>query len=153
MHMSCSNLQQTEPWRNTVSRRCTKDLDDPLHSAGKPPCFLTEGYDITTASVRAELDMPKIEMGTAVVINNLWSILNNSKCSYLTDLWSDFSCCATYIYVSQIVPASSIKFRENLTNVMGVVKKHNEDIGIICTNQDLRCVMPTLTDLPTHLRS
>ena len=82
-HESCSNLQQTEPWSNFVSLRYAKHLDDLLHSAGKASPLLS-GWGLSYYHRQhmqgrlLELDIPKIEMGTVVVINNLWSILNNT---------------------------------------------------------------------------
>ena len=79
-HVSCSNLQQTEPWSNSVSLRCAKAS---RWSAGKASLLLS-GWGLSyhhsqcTHGRLQELDIPKIEMGTAVVINNLWSILNNT---------------------------------------------------------------------------
>ena len=60
-----------------------KHLDDLLHSAGKAAPLLSDRGSSYNHSQRThggplELEIPKIEMGTAVVIINLWSILNNS---------------------------------------------------------------------------
>ena len=60
-----------------------KHLDDLLHSAGKASPLLSGrglSYNHCQRTHRRlpELDIPKIEIGTAVVINNLWSILNNT---------------------------------------------------------------------------
>ena len=61
-----------------------KHLDDLLHSAGKASPRLS-GWGLSynhsqrTQGRLLELDIPKIEMGTAVVIINLWSILNNTS--------------------------------------------------------------------------
>ena len=71
-----------------------KHLDDLLHSAGKAsPLFSGWGlsYNHRQHMHRRllELDIPKIEMGTAVVINNLWSILNNTK-AYIDASWLIF---------------------------------------------------------------
>ena len=60
-----------------------KHLDDLLHSAGKASPLLSGRGLSYNDNQRMhgrlqELDMPKIEMGTAVVINNLWSILKNT---------------------------------------------------------------------------
>ena len=60
-----------------------KHLDDLLHPAGKASPLLSGrglsyNYSQHTHGRLLELDIPKIEMGTAVVINNLWSILNNT---------------------------------------------------------------------------
>ena len=60
-----------------------KHLDDLLHSAGKASPLLSGRGLSYNHSQRMhgrllELDIPKIEMGTAVGINNLWSILNNT---------------------------------------------------------------------------
>ena len=60
-----------------------KHLDDLLHSAGKASPLLS-GWRLSHNPRQhmqgrlLELDIPKIEMGTVVVINNLWSILNNT---------------------------------------------------------------------------
>ena len=60
-----------------------KHLDDLLHSAGKASPLLS-GWGLSynhrqhMQGSLLELDIPKIEMGTVVVINNLWSILNNT---------------------------------------------------------------------------
>ena len=56
-------------------------LYDLLHSAGKGSLLLSgQGLSYNHSQSMhgrlLELDIPKIEMGTAVVINNLWSILN-----------------------------------------------------------------------------
>ena len=58
-----------------------KHLDDPLHSAGKASPLLSGlsyNHSQRTHGRLLELDIPKIEMGTAVVITNLGSILNNT---------------------------------------------------------------------------
>ena len=122
-----------------------KHLDDLLHSAGKASSLfsglgLSCDHSQHTHGGLLELDIHKIEMGTTVVINNLWSILNNTtanidialtRCSFFYRL--------TYIYASRIVPASRTKFHDNFTKVMGMVKKYKEDI--IYMNQDLGCVL------------
>ena len=60
-----------------------KHLDDLLHSARKASPLLS-GWGLSYNHRQhmqgrlLELDIPKIEMGTVVVINNLWSILNNT---------------------------------------------------------------------------
>ena len=60
-----------------------KHLDDLLHSVGKASPLLS-GWGLSynhsqhTHGRLLELDIPKLKMGTAVVINNLWSILNNT---------------------------------------------------------------------------
>ena len=80
MHVSCSNLQQTEPWNNSVSLRCAKAS---RCSAGNVPPLLS-GWGLSynhsqcTHGWLQELDIPKILMGAALVINNLWAILNNT---------------------------------------------------------------------------
>ena len=56
-----------------------KHLDDLLHSAGKAPLsFLVEGYHHSQRMHGRLLELAKIEMGTAVVINTLWLILNHT---------------------------------------------------------------------------
>ena len=75
------------PWQNhgAISSRldAKKHLDDLLHSAGKASPLLS-GWGLSynhsqcTHGRLHELHKPKIEMGTALVINNLWSILNNT---------------------------------------------------------------------------
>ena len=80
MHMSCSNLQQTGPWSSSVSLRCEKAS---RWSAGKASPLLS-GWGLSYNHSQCthwrlqELDKPKIEMGTTIVINNLWSIVNNT---------------------------------------------------------------------------
>ena len=89
-----------------------------------------------------ELDIAKIEMGTAVVINTFWLILNNTTINIdISHPLSNFSCRLTYIYASRIVSVSSTRSHDNFTKVMGMVKKYKEDIGIIYTKQDLKCVL------------
>ena len=66
---------------------------------------------------------------------------HHSKYRYRTHPLYIFSGRLTYIYASRIVPASSTKFHDNFTKVMGMVKKYKEDISIIYMNQDLRCVL------------
>ena len=124
-----------------------KHLDDLLHSAGKASPFLS-GWGLSYSDSQRtygrllELDIPKIEMGTAVVINNLGSILNNTTANIDIALtrWT-FFLADWHIYASRIVPASSTKFHYNFTKVMDMVKKYKEDISIIYMNQDLRCVL------------
>ena len=60
-----------------------KHLDHHLHSAGnafplRSGRGLSHNHSLRTHGRLLELDIPKIEMGTAVVINNLWSIQNNT---------------------------------------------------------------------------
>ena len=61
-----------------------KHLDDLLHSAGKASPLLS-GWGLSynhkqhmQGRLLEELDIPKIEMGTVVIINSLRSILNNT---------------------------------------------------------------------------
>ena len=124
-----------------------KHLDHLLHSAGNAfPLLsgrgLSHNHSLRTQGRLLELDIPKIGMGTAVVINNLWSIQNNTtanidigltRCSLFLADW--------LIFMHLDVPASSTKFHENFTKVMGLVKKYKEDIGIFYMNQELRCVL------------
>ena len=109
-----------------------KHLDDPLHSAEKASSSLSEwrlSYNHIQCRCRRLQPLVDSEQTTA----------NNR---YLAHLWSDFSCQLTDIYASHIVPSSkTTKFHDKFTKVMGMVKKYNEDIGIICMNQDLRCVL------------
>ena len=87
-----------------------------------------------------ELDILEIKMGTAVIINNLWSILNNNTANIDIALTHCpiFLTADLYLCNSN---CSSTKFNDNFTKVMGMVKKYKEDIGIIYMNQELRCVL------------
>ena len=94
MHVSCSNLQPTEPCSNSVLLRCAKAS---RWSAGKASPLLS-GWGLSynhsqcTHGRLQELDIPKIEMGTAVVVNKLWSIMNNTTANIHIPLtWVQFS--------------------------------------------------------------
>ena len=73
-----------------------KHLDDLLHSAGKASPLLSDwglsyNHNQHMHGRLLELGITKIEMGTAVVINNLWSILNNTTANIditLTRWWA-----------------------------------------------------------------
>ena len=60
-----------------------KHLDDLLHTARKDStllsgCGFSYNHSQRTHGRLLELDIPKIEMATGVVFNNLWWILNNT---------------------------------------------------------------------------
>ena len=87
------NLKKCELFQFATDRTshldAQKHLDDLLHSAGKTfPLLFGQGLSYNHSQLThgrlLELDIPKIEMGTAVVINNLWPILNYSKYGYST---------------------------------------------------------------------
>ena len=108
-----------------------KHLDDTIHSSsgGKASSLLFDwmllyDHNQCTRGRQQELDKPGRERQTAVVINNIWSIPNNTTANKnLIQLWSNFACQITDIYASPVVPATYTKLNDKVTEAMNMVKK------------------------------
>ena len=159
MHVSCSNLQQTEPWNNSVLLRCTKAS---RWSAGNASPLLS-GWGLSynhsqcTYGRLQELDIRKIEMGTALVINSLWAILNNTTANIDIPLycgpilfagWLIFMHLELFLPLAPLVSWQLHKGDGRGEEIQGRHRHHRQKPG------PLMCfVMPSLPDLQTHLRS
>ena len=158
-HVSCSNLQQAEP---AVPSRldAQKHLDDLLHSAGKASPLLSGrglsyNHSQRTHGRLLELDIPKIVMGTAVIFNNLWSILNNTtanidfaltRCPNFLAGWLIFMHLEFFLSLALSFMATSQRWWAWWRKTR-IHRHHLHEPGT-----KLGFVMTSLPDLRTHLR-
>ena len=126
-HLATDNLGEIP-----IRLDAQKHIDDLLHSAGNASPLLSGRGLSYNYSQRTH---------GRLLQSLVDSEQHYSKYRYRTHPLSNSSCRLTYIYASRIIPASSTKFHDNFTKVMGMVKKYKKDIGIIYMNQDLRCVL------------
>ena len=138
-----------------------KQLDDLLHSAGKASPFLS-GWGLSHNHSQCmhgrllELGISKREMGTAVVINNLWSILNNTtanvditltRCPIFLAGWLIFMHLEFFLRLALSFMANSQRWWA-WWEIQGRHRHHLHEPG-----PEMCFVMPSLPDLQTHLRS
>ena len=138
-----------------------KHLDDLIHSAGKASPLLSGwglSYNHSQRTHRRllELNIPKIETGTAVVINNLWSILNNmtanidialTRCPIFLAGWLIFMHLELFLLLALSFMTISQRWWHG-EEMQGIHRHHLHEPG-----PEMCFVIPSLPDLQTHLRS
>ena len=160
-HVSCSNLQQPEPWGNSVALRCAKASRWSASLSWKAPTLLSGrglsyNHSQRTHGRLLELDISKIEKGTAVVINNLWSIPNTTKAKIDIAITHCPICLAgwlIFMHLELFLPLA-LSFMTTSQGwwhdgeIQGRYRHHLHEPG-----PEMCFVMSSLPDLRTHLKS
>ena len=136
-----------------------KYLDDLLHTAGKASSLLSgwgQSYNHSQCTHRAlqELDIPEIEMGTAVIINNLWSILNNTTANMAIRLTPIFLAgWFIFVHLELFLPLALSSWQLHKGDGRGEEIQGRHQHHLHEPEPEMCFVMPSLPDLRTHLRS